>query len=30
LHRSKSAIYHRALKLKIVLAKSRRLKAKGK
>jgi hypothetical protein len=30
LHRSKSAVYHRALKLKIVLAKSRRVKAKGK
>jgi transposase len=26
LHRSKSAVYHRALKLKIVLAKSRRVK----
>ena len=30
LHRSKSAGYHRALKLKIWLAKSRRVKAKGK
>jgi hypothetical protein len=30
LHRSKSAVYHRALKLKIVLGKSRRVKAKGK
>jgi hypothetical protein len=30
LHRSKSAVYHRALKLKIVLAKSRRVKAGGK
>ena len=30
LHRSKAAVYHRAGKLKIVLAKSRRLKAKGK
>ena len=30
LHRSKSAVYHRALKLKIVLAKSRRVKARGK
>jgi hypothetical protein len=30
LHRSKPAVYHRALKLKIWLAKSRRVKAKGK
>ena len=30
LHRSKSAVYHRALKLKIVPAKSRRVKARGK
>ena len=30
LHRSKSAVYHRALKLRILLAKSRRVKAKGK
>ncbi len=30
LHRSKSAVYHRALKLKIVLAEARRVKAKRK
>jgi AcrR family transcriptional regulator len=29
LHRSRAAVYHRAGKLKIVLAKSRRWKAKG-
>jgi hypothetical protein len=30
LHRSRAAVYHRAGKLKIVLAKSRRVKAKRK
>jgi predicted transcriptional regulator len=30
LHRTKSAVYHRALRLTVVLAKSRRVKAKGK
>ena len=30
LHRSRAAVYRRAGKLKIVLAKSRRWKAKGK
>ena len=30
LHSSKAAVYRRALKLKIVLGKSRRVKAKGK
>jgi len=30
LHRSRAAVYYRAGKLKIVLAKSRRVKAKGK
>jgi hypothetical protein len=30
LQRSKSAVYHRAGRLKILLAKSRRVKAKGK
>jgi hypothetical protein len=30
LHRSRAAVYHRAGKLKIWLAKSRRVKAKGK
>jgi predicted DNA-binding protein YlxM (UPF0122 family) len=30
LHRSRAAVYHRAGRLKIWLAKSRRMKAKGK